>query len=57
MLIFWALLLLVMTQEVVCIPKEEYRQLKRQAKVDIEFLKELAESIADIKSGKVRQVR
>ena len=44
-------------QETVTIPKKEYEQLKRQAKVDPEFLKELAQSLKDIKEGRVRQVR
>ena len=44
-------------QETVTIPKKEYAFLKRQARIDKEFLKELVESIADIKTGRVRQVR
>ncbi|MBU0635734.1 hypothetical protein KKE06_01795 [Candidatus Micrarchaeota archaeon] len=44
-------------EETVTIPKNEYVRLKRQAKVDNEFLKELVQSLADIKTGSVKQVR
>lgn len=46
-----------MAQEMVAVPKEEYVKLKRQAQIDTEFLKELVESLHDIKAGRVRQVR
>lgn len=44
-------------QDTVTIKKSEYNRLKRQAEIDVEFLKELVESLADIKAGRVRQVR
>lgn len=44
-------------QEMVTIPKKEYEQLRQQAKIDKDFLKELVQSLADIKAGRVRQVR
>jgi hypothetical protein len=44
-------------QELVTVPKEEYSRLKRQAEIDVKFVKELVESICDIKAGRVRQVR
>lgn len=44
-------------QEMVTITKKEYEQLKQHAKIDKDFLKELVQSLADIKAGRVRQVR
>ncbi len=44
-------------QDTVTIPKTEYERLKRQANIDMEFLKELVDSLADIKAGRVRRVR
>lgn len=44
-------------QETVTIPKKEYFRLKRQVNIDIEFLRELVQSLFDIKSGRVKQVR
>lgn len=44
-------------QETITISKNKYNKLKRQAKIDVEFLKELIGSLSDIKTGKVRQVR
>lgn len=46
-----------MAQEMVTIPKVEYLALKQQAKIDLEFVKDLVSSLADIKAGRVRQVR
>lgn len=43
--------------ETVTIPKKEYETLKRQAKVDMDFLRQLMSSFADIKAGRVRRVR
>lgn len=43
--------------ETVTISKEEYLELKQQAEIDTEFLKELVSSLFDIKAGKVTQVR
>lgn len=44
-------------QDTVTIPKSEYVKLKRQANIDLKFLKELVSSLADIKAGRVRRVR
>ena len=44
-------------QDTVTIPKAEYIKLKRQANIDMEFLKELVSSLEDIKAGRVRRVR
>ncbi len=43
--------------ETVTIPKKEYETLKRQAKVDIDLLRQFMSSLADIKAGRVRRVR
>lgn len=44
-------------QETVTIPKKEYIKLKRKANTDEKFLKELAQSLEDIKNGRVKRVR
>ena len=44
-------------QETVTIPKSEYLKLKKQAKIDMEFIKDIMSSLADIKAGRVRRVR
>ncbi len=43
--------------ETITIPKREYKNLKKQAKMDMEFLKELMSSFKDIKEGRVKRVR
>lgn len=43
--------------ETITIPKREYESLKKQAKIDMEFLKELMSSFKDIKEGRVKRVR
>lgn len=43
--------------ETVTIPKEEYTRLKKQSEIDMGFIRELVESLTDIKHGRVRQVR
>lgn len=43
--------------ETITIPKQEYESLKKQAKIDMDFLRQLMSSLADIKAGRVRQVR
>ncbi len=43
--------------ETITIPKKEYENLKKQAKIDIEFLKDLMGSFRDMKEGRVRRVR
>lgn len=44
-------------QETVTISKKEYDKLKRKAKIDMEFLKDLVRGLSDIKAGRVRRVR
>jgi len=46
-----------MKQETVCIPKKEYDELKRQARIDVELLQQLLSSFKDIKEGRVRRVK
>ena len=41
----------------VTISEEEYLDLKKKAEIDVEFLKQMAESLKDIKEGKVRRVK
>jgi len=43
--------------ETITIPKEEYERLKMQANIDVELLKQLTESLKDIKEGRVRRVK
>lgn len=43
--------------ETITIPKHEYENLKKQAMIDMDFLRQLMSSLADIKAGRVRQVR
>lgn len=42
--------------ETITIPKKEYETLKKQAKVDMDFLRQLISSLADIKAGRIRRV-
>ena len=46
-----------MAQEKVTIPKREYEQLKRQAKIGVDILQQLISSFKDIKEGRVRRVK
>ena len=43
-------------QDTVTISKSEYNKLKRQAKIDVEFIKELVSNLVDIKAGRVMRV-
>ena len=43
--------------QTVTIPKREYDTLKKQANIDMDLLKQLMGSLADIKSGKTRRVK
>lgn len=43
--------------ETVTIPKKEYETLKKEANIDLDFLRQLISSLADIKAGRVRRVR
>lgn len=47
----------LVVQDTVTISKSEYIKLKSQAKIDMEFLKDLVSSLSDIKAGRVRRVR
>lgn len=42
--------------KMVTIPKREYERLKKKTQIDEEFLKELAQSLKDIKEGRVKRV-
>jgi len=48
---------MIIMQKTVTIPKEEYLRLKQQAGIDMELLKALCSSLADIKAGRIKQVR
>ncbi len=41
----------------ITIPKEEYKELKKQSKIDMDILKQLISSFKDIKEGRVRRVK
>ncbi len=43
--------------EVITISKEEYERLKMQANIDVELLKQLVNSLKDIKEGRVIRVK
>ncbi len=43
--------------ETVTIAKQEYLKLKRQAEIDIKFLRQVVSSLKDIKEGNVRRVK
>lgn len=43
--------------ETVTIPKREYENLKMQANIDVELLKQFLESFKDIKEGRFRRVK
>jgi len=43
-------------EESITIPKKEYIKLKKKADIDEKFLKELAQSLDDIKEGRVKRV-
>ena len=44
-------------EDTICIPKSEYEKLKMQANIDIDLLKQLSESLKDVKEGRVRKVK
>ncbi len=48
---------MIYKMETITIPKKEYENLKKQAKIDLDFLQELMNSFRDIKEGRVRRVR
>ncbi len=43
-------------EQTVTIRKKEYETLKKQAKIDVDLLKQLMESFKDIKEGRIRRV-
>ncbi len=44
-------------EDTIRIPRSEYEKLKMQANIDIDLLKQLAESLKDVKEGRVRRVK
>ena len=45
-----------MAAETVTIPREEYESLKRKAEVDEDLLRQLVNSLEDVKAGRIRRV-
>ena len=43
--------------EMIKIPKIEYEELKMQANIDVDLLKQLVRSVRDIKEGRVIRVK
>ena len=43
--------------EMIKVPKDEYEKLKMQANIDLDLLRQLVNSLKDIKEGKVIRVR
>lgn len=43
--------------ETVTIPRKEYEDLRRQAEIDLDIVKQLISSFRDIKEGRVRRVK
>ena len=41
----------------ISIPKDEYKKLKAQANIDIDLLRQLVNSLKDIKEGRVIRVK
>lgn len=46
-----------MKTQMITIPKQEYEELKIKANIDIEFLRQLTESLKDIKLKNIRRVK
>jgi len=46
-----------MMSETVTIPRKEYEDLRRQAEIDLDIVKQLISSFRDIKEGRVRRVK
>ena len=40
----------------ICIPKKEYKRLKKADKVDKELLMDIAQSLHDIKEGRIERI-
>lgn len=45
-----------MATETVTILKQEYKKHKKQAKVDYDLVKQIVESLEDIKAGRIKRV-
>ena len=43
--------------QTVTISKQEYENLKKQSRIDLDVLKQFMDSLSDIKSGRVRKVK
>jgi len=43
--------------EMVTVPKKEYEELKKKAKIEEGLLQELVEGLKDVKSGNVKRVK
>ncbi len=43
--------------EMIEIPKKEYEKLRMRANIDIDLLKQLTQSLKDIKEGRIRRVK
>ncbi len=46
-----------MKQEMVMISREEYEQLKKQAEIDMDILRQFISSLKDLKEGRIRRVK
>ncbi len=46
-----------MKTQMISIPKQEYEELKMKADIDMEFLKQLTDSLKDIKNKNIRRVK
>ncbi len=42
-------------QETITIPKQEYKELKKKAKVDMELVNKIKRALEDIKYGRIRE--
>lgn len=46
-----------MQEEMITIPKQKFEELKMQANIDVDLLKQFLESFKDIKQGRIRRVK
>jgi hypothetical protein len=46
-----------MKSDTITITRHEYENLKSQAEIDVDLLKQLMESFKDIKEGRIRKVK
>ena len=49
--------IMLIMEDMIKIPKEEYERLKMQADIDVDLLKQLVRSVKDIKEGRVIRVK